>query len=240
MPSIFWDAHEGLRAVVLIICSIGALSCVLYVCLLYISWHRRELVALSILGIVVLGVFGVCKAPTLFVSHFLPTPLTLRNLFDTDFMSRPGLNLDVDGQFTFWLPSGNTVTIPYRTINDFDTHSRALAFYITPMAKEPEYEMCATVVEQYRNVLDFIKKVGTSNKESGDSLRDESNDLIFANRIYLYLETDLDLKQMAALQQLYEERNISLQMRGHDYLFAHWNEKREPPARVPLPFISRP
>jgi hypothetical protein len=64
---------------------------------------------------------------------FFPQPLSLRNLFDTDFKDYFGFGSEV----TIPSPNGNgTLAIPVRLLMDFNTRSQFLAYFI-PMSIDP-------------------------------------------------------------------------------------------------------
>jgi hypothetical protein len=57
VPSSFWDAHEGLRALVLAICAVVAVGCALYLGYLHIDWkaHYTYQFGIMIIGLLIFG-----------------------------------------------------------------------------------------------------------------------------------------------------------------------------------------
>src|ERR1700687_2648483 len=195
----FGDAHEGFRAIALVICGIGVLVCILYLFLLYISWHRRELVVLSVLGIVSLIIIGVCKGSVFFIPNYMPTPLTLRNLFDTAFSTYPSISQNATQYLT--LADGTTLKVPMRVINDFDGRSRFLSFYLTDAA----FDASAHIVKAYHTITNNIQHwaIQPTYRHGGDNPTD--TELKFTGQVYLYTELPFTMEQQGDIAKEYSK-----------------------------------
>jgi hypothetical protein len=55
---------------------------------------------------------------------FLPTPLSLKDLFDTDFSPGTGIGIGLYSEPIFGRPSGENIPVKMRIVTDFDAHSK--------------------------------------------------------------------------------------------------------------------
>jgi hypothetical protein len=169
-------------------------------------------------------------------TQFLPSPLTLKDLFETDFNSGGSLRLQLEGAYRLKNPfDGGQSDIPIRILTDTDGLSRFLALYIK---NSPDQLFIANeMATHYKDFLNSADKfITTSIHNTGNSDAFSSSSMPFSGAIYIYTENDFSSTDKASLQQIYKSNGADkVIFRGADYLTAHTNDKREKPARVPLP-----
>jgi hypothetical protein len=174
-------------------------------------------------AIFVLGKFG---APEI---EYYKTPLTLRNLFDTDFNQ-----VKVSGETTFTITNrttGNAVKVVVQRVMvlDFNARSRFLAFFV-PTSTET-FNVCEALASGYHHILeDLDRSVSVMVRSPADTDATEMKDTTFSGRIYIYHEDSLSLQQLASLDTIFKSQGADARFRGQDYLVFHWNEQREKPA----------
>jgi hypothetical protein len=160
--------------------------------------------------------------------HYLPVPLTLKNLFDTDF---PQMHLTQDFKFTS-RNTGSDYPITYQLIWDFDAKTEFLAVFI-PRTTDA-FIAAKAVAMGYQGMIDLLdERVKASASAPGESAATQSTDLTFSGRIFVYYEGDLTLQQMASLEQLFTERKLAVEFRGLNYQALRGNEKRVAPDAHP-------
>jgi hypothetical protein len=123
---------------------------------------------------------------------------------------------------------GQTKTVPVRLFMNFDDKSEFIAFFIPQQWNaDAAFKLCSHLVGSYKTVIDQLEqRVKIGNLIPGETSQTWSAELTFTGRVFIYYEDLLSLTQLAALEQLYKQRGLSPQFRGHDYLTLHWNEKR--------------
>jgi hypothetical protein len=168
----------------------------------------------------------VQPAPTITAtpSYYL-CPLTMRNLFDSDF-PQMHITQDVTTEHISPPPS-STFLLTYQLILDFDANTERLAVFIPRSVNG--YLAARSVALGYQNVINQLnqrEQIWAS--APGDSAQTKSTDLSFSGRIYLYLEDApaLSLRQMAELEQFYADRKLAVEFRGQSYWALHSNDKR--------------
>jgi hypothetical protein len=170
------------------------------------------------------------------VPDFLPTPLSLKDLFETDFSPGTGIGMGLYSEPIFGRPSGENIPVKMRIVTDFDAHSKFLAFYLAPNAHN--YDLAIALAIQYKELMDHMENVVTPTlRHAGDSAEGVGKNLPFVGQIYLYTEADMTLQEKAALERFYNGRGLSVQFRGSDYQITHSNQHRPRPAMMQLPSI---
>ena len=172
----------------------------------------------------------------------LPTPLTLRNLFDTDFSDRWSSPVD----YSLVRERDNTTfPMPVRLLLDFDGKAAFLAIFISHTADPQESFKQGVLMSATYNVIvgraKAVYQVGVLSL--GETSRTWVKDLVFTDHVFLYYEDDLSSSQIAFLEQTYKDRGLSVEIRSHDYLMAHrYDQRTEPnrfsvitPAKVDIP-----
>lgn len=162
-------------------------------------------------------------------------PLTLEELFDTDF---PYANI---GRA---LPMGrNTngpaeVVIKSRLFLDFDARSEILSLYV-PYQIDPNlaFTMARGMASHVAEIVDPNSDVNKqveqhlSLSHPGESVKTPLSELRFSGRVYLYLENDPTDAQKALIESRYRSRDLVVEIRGLDWESLHMNDKRP----LPLP-----
>jgi hypothetical protein len=149
---------------------------------------------------------------------YLPTPLSMRALFETDFGS--GGNVA-----TTELTSpddGHEIDLWFQVVNDVALGTKTLAIYVPDT--EDAFVLCAAIAEG--GYEDLLNSIG---KKDDSSVAVPASDLKPSNVLYIYVEKDLTPSQNAALSQMYADGGITVQFRGRDWQMRHSNDKRKPP-----------
>ena len=151
-------------------------------------------------------------------------PLTLKNLFDTDF---PSGSFGSEITFTSKL-DGSTWKIPYRVVTDFSSRTKYLAFYV---ADSPDaFDRCKILAANLQLPFEAIdKSVYMAMTDAGGTSITESKDLVFTGRVYIYYESPFSLNQLAILESIFAEKKAAVEFRGQAYLVLHWHDKRQLP-----------
>jgi hypothetical protein len=173
------------------------------------------------------------SAPASEPSASPPTPpLTLKELFDTDFPTGGVTN-------TVTLKSrkdGPAITVPFFVVTDFIARTKFIAFYVPSF---PDiFAVCCSLPHMIRVVFETTDK--SIEIKTTDSVNTPTalKDLAFTGRIYIYYEDDLSFQQLATIQAAFSEQNVDVQFRGPAYLALHRHEKRE--LRNPMTTLSVP
>jgi hypothetical protein len=157
-------------------------------------------------------------------STFLPTPLTLRNLFDTDF---PGY-YRLDGSFKNHGTNHPDYILPVCLLVDLNARSMFLATYIPDnIDTRIPYGLSILVATHYKTFIQELTstfKIGS--RIPGETMETWSSDSTFSGRVFVYCDADFTLAQLATLDSIYRQAGLSPEFRGQDYLTMHWNEKR--------------
>jgi hypothetical protein len=159
-------------------------------------------------------------ASTISAKHYYSIPLTLRNLFDTDF---PYFSVNGD-----LIINGKKTGAIYHVLFNLHENSEFLAIFI-PLQTEPNtFTLCRVVAAQYQQILEVAhQSVDVTSIVPGEPIAGSSVNLTFTRQIYIYHDQFLSLQQLAFLEQTFREKGLTPDFRGHDYLTLHWNEKRE-------------
>ena len=161
-------------------------------------------------------------ASTLSIRYF-PLPLTLRNLFDTDDFKSLGITNDA----TILNPlNGHHNTVTVRLFEDLN---EKVEFFSVFIPHSPDaFDLCVAVAGHYKSILNQLHQhilVGTV--IPGETAETWSRDLTFSGRVYIYLDDDLSLQQLATLEKFYNQNGLSPEFRSRAFLTLHWMEKRE-------------
>ena len=152
---------------------------------------------------------------------FYPTPLTLRQMFDTDFNVS-----SVTEDVTFTLTNKRTLHFSARLFFDFDANSQFIAFYI-PFGSDA-YTTCSLLPSKLPDIITSVeRRLKIAEKIPGETAATWSHQMKFSGRVFVYYEDDLSLKQLSELEDRFEHSGESVEFRGQDYLVLHWNEKRQ-------------
>ena len=163
-------------------------------------------------------------SPTVSPIEYYSTPLTPRQIFDTDF---PYLSIG-DNLILTRKNNGQTTAVPVRLFYNFDDKSKFIAFFVPRQVSADEtYDACMSLVNQYKMVMQQLdERMAVGDSKPGETSETWSKDLTFTGRIYVYYEDDLSLSQLAALDDLYKGNGLFPEFRGQAYMALHWHEKR--------------
>jgi hypothetical protein len=107
---------------------------------------------------------------------------------------------------------------------DFDARSKFLSFYIS--RDQPTFDICAAIGSGgFQKILDGpLSVVSMISALPGDTSKTASEELVFSRRIFIYYDGDLTIQQQAAIDDLYKNNDLSVQLRGHSYWITRWND----------------
>ena len=164
----------------------------------------------------------VSSTPVAASPVYYKTPLTLKQIFATDFPNN--MTVGSESMLTYQ-PDNTVVHVSYLIILDFIARSRFIAYYLprTPHA----FEFCERLGRGSQETLDFSdQRQGITARAPGESSKTEMNDLQFSKRVYVYTEEDLTLREEANCEQIFLENGVSVEFRGQAWHTLHWQDKR--------------
>jgi len=179
-----------------------------------------------------LGIYAVFRHYEPEKSSAATQPLTLKNLFDTDFPSGSVSN-------TITMKSvrdGTIFSIPYRVVTDFTARTKFIAFYVP--SSPSAFDICCALPPQIQTVFDAIEKsIEITATDSGNAPT-TLKDLAFTGRSFIYCEDNFSFLQLATIESAFSERNTAVQFRGQTYWVLHCNDKRELPNPAPAAILA--
>jgi hypothetical protein len=197
--------------------------------------HAIKWIAVLLLAVGVAGVWAwdsrknlatrensaVLPSPSPSVDYY-PTPLTLRELFDTDF----GLN-SITNDFTIANPAtGQIAKGSLREFYDFTANSTFLSIY---MGSSPNalfaLEVLPSKIPSMLAELSQRFKIGS--RIPGDTADTISPNMRFSGQLYVYYENDFGLDQLDEIEKQFKAAGYFVQLWGQYYLASHWNDKRQ-------------
>ena len=154
------------------------------------------------------------------------TPLTLKQLFDTDFHGRMSAN---EGNFPLTIGSKSgkfpetTYTFTTRIYFDMEEGTQFFAFYIPSQDRDPEQaskktvELCKKLPFQFPELytrLHGLEEIEPTTR--GSTLK--SSELPLSRRVFIYHEDFISPPDLGDLVREYEARQLLPEFRGDDYL----------------------
>jgi hypothetical protein len=142
----------------------------------------------------------------------IPKPVTLEELFETDFSNLFKFSATVtvhslDGKFT--------LQVPFKVYADFAGKSKFIGFFLQPSPYT--YEFCETLAWAPQKSFDDIEhKVSFDGSAFGQQT--SLKDLTFSGRVFIYHYDFLSPEQVVALRAIYKQEKLSAQFLGMDYL----------------------
>jgi hypothetical protein len=231
VPSSFWDAHEGLRVAVLAGCAISAICCVIYILGLYISPSTKKLLAfILIIG----GISAVGAGAILWGSAASQSPATagkrseekpwkheLADLYAADFNKFGSLQREWNAK----TPDGSAIIMKFKISPDFESGVDLVSIYIpvsnTVTIDNNIYGIIHDIAGHVREQYDSLKgSVGVGMSAPGMPYS-EIKELKFSGRVFVYTMQPFTPIQIGDLMKHYQDKGISLQIRGHDYWYAN-------------------
>jgi hypothetical protein len=162
------------------------------------------------------------KVPASTALEFYPTPLTLRELFDTDF---DVFSVTTDNTLTSGSNAHHSLHFSTRTFFDFNSNSIFIAVYIP--FNSNAYMTSSILAHKVQHLLDLVEQqIQVGAETPGETAATWSQNMRFSGRVFVYYEGILSLKQLADLESQFEQNGESVEFRGQDYLALHWNEQR--------------
>jgi hypothetical protein len=153
---------------------------------------------------------------------YYPLPLTLRNLFDTD--TEDVHSVSITNDFTLH----NRIN-GHASIRLFEDLNEKVEFFSVFIPRSPDaFDLCIVIAYRYKSLLNELHqrfRFGTI--IPGETTETWSRDLTLSGRVYIYLDDDLSLQQLATLEKLYNQNGLSQEFRSRAFLALHWMEKRE-------------
>jgi hypothetical protein len=158
----------------------------------------------------------------------LPNPLTLRDLFDTDFRYANA-------------PAERTVLrerdqremiMRSRLFFNYNERSEFISLYF-PLQGDPTfaYEACMAAAKDVGEIIASTHLRFRSSVRRPDETADTSStELAFSGRVYVYLENEFSLGQMFALESQYRRLGLAPEFYGLSHLAQHANERRARPS----------
>lgn len=157
-------------------------------------------------------------------SPTLPTPLSFKQVFDTDFSAL----WSFPSTYEFISQKHGTELRTYiRLLADFDGKSAFVAFFIPHNANQLSVYTTALLLSGSQGIIEqYVKNQYKVGLESSGTSRTWVSQLTFSGRIFLYHEDDLSKDQEAALYDAFKSHNLSVEFRGQQYFMQHRNDVR--------------
>jgi hypothetical protein len=142
-------------------------------------------------------------------------PLSMRQLFDSDFVGLAKIAMQSDVN----LPNGSFI-FAYTQYFDLPTNSFFLAFFVG----RTDVVFLNVVSCRVENI---IKQLGDSYfklTRPGDTRIITTDEATFSKQIFLYLDDNLSIKEMARIEGMFAARGYTVSFRTTDYKITHWRE----------------
>jgi hypothetical protein len=141
----------------------------------------------------------------------------LHKLFMSDFEGPGSLRIGVGTEMERHWPDGRKEKLgELKLYDDFGTNSKFLAAYF-PLRTDL-YELCRDFATKCRDYIAGLEQnVETKSKDPAEPFWQNSKDLQFTGRVYVYYEGNFTVRQLADLEDVYNKQNLSPQFRGFDY-----------------------
>jgi hypothetical protein len=149
-------------------------------------------------------------------------PQSLAQLFKTDFER----TLRTNSELTLTSPQDATITdkVLIQIYNDMDTGTYFVGFYVPMSPRTPE--IIRYLTDGYLSpTLQLRQGVEITSRDPADTTPLKFSDFSFSRRIYVYHESDLSIQDIAALDTMYRNKNLILQLRGRQYQTTRWLQK---------------
>ena len=142
-----------------------------------------------------------------------PAQVTLEGLFRNDF----DYTLRRSRNITLTDSSGDRFTLLSQVYLDFSGGSKFVGFLV------PQGEVTTVVgrhiAETYSELVGLVEEgVDISGGTTGQPQQFNAADLALSGRVYLYHHDHLTARQIADLEEYYEQKDLTLALRGADYL----------------------
>jgi hypothetical protein len=147
-----------------------------------------------------------------------PDQLVLHDLFLTDSSASPQTTSTSFSGFTLRnAATGTTTHIEYGVVRQLEVGVKYVLFYVPPTNETPN--LCLALAEKYKFPLDdFMEKLIVTQKTPGDSEQTSSENLAFANRVFIYNETNISPEQIIQVRDAFKKQGVIVILRSTDYL----------------------
>jgi len=104
---------------------------------------------------------------------------------------------------------------------DFESHSSFVGYFIPMSGDTPRI---ATALSDFpeKTLEHFKNQLEVESHNPGDNQGTAMRGLTFTKAVYIYHEQSLDIQQIAALDNLYKNKGLSLLLRGSSYSSTRW------------------
>jgi hypothetical protein len=145
-------------------------------------------------------------------------PLTLRECFDKDFTNLLRILNQLQVQS---VDAKETVTVDCALFLDHAANTDFMSLYIPHCSRA--FIVCGHLAGEVARIRDELKsRVGAHARVPGDITMDKSSDLAFSGRVFVYYEDELSLQELAALDNVYREKQLSPKFRGQSHAVTRW------------------
>jgi len=134
---------------------------------------------------------------------------------------RPPLGFEVRGCTDYDEADRKGMTY-YKIIGDVPANSKFLSFYIPK--SQYSLRIIESIADEYNEwIVPVENTLHVHNHVQGNTSPVESQDMVFSNVIYVYHEDSLDAVQIGTLTKKYNDKKLTLQLRGFSYLMGAWD-----------------
>jgi hypothetical protein len=162
-------------------------------------------------------------------TKYYHNPLTLRDLYDSDFADRYyTLATSFDSRS---VDRTHIYPIAVKLLVDLAAGASFLEVFVPfNINSEIPYDLCMLVAKHHQGILsDLNHRASIGTRLPGDTSTSWSRNTVFSGHVFVYYEQGFSPEQLAALDEFYKQNELAPQFRGQDYLTLHWNEKRAMP-----------
>jgi hypothetical protein len=165
-------------------------------------------------------------------ADYLPRPLTMRDLFDTDFTAEangfgPALRAQAFGaQIT--LHNGQTAEnydVPVKIVYAIERNTRFVAYFV-PKAYDALNIAKALSADPEGPLKIFDQHAAVGAPGPADTAPKGIKGAPFSRLVIFYFEQDPALQQLEQIKSLFQDKSITVEFHGQEYLFAHRRERR--------------
>ena len=159
-------------------------------------------------------------------------PLSMRQLFDSDFVGLAKIAM----QSNIKDPKGDYV-FAYSQYLDIPTNSFFLAFFLS----RTEVNFINIVSCRISNIIGQLGDTYFTLTTPGDTRTITTDSATFSKQIFLYLDDNPSIKEMAEIEEIFSSRGYSVSFRTADYKVMHWQEwNRDPKGAEKGPMVVLP
>jgi hypothetical protein len=165
-------------------------------------------------------------------ADYLPRPLTMRDLFDTDFTAEangfgPALRAQAFGaQITLHnSQTAENYDVPVKIIYATERNTRFVAYFV-PKAYDALNIAKALSADPEGPLKIFDQHAAVSAPGPAGTASSGIKGAPFSRLVVFYFEQDPALLQLEQIKSLFKDKSITVEFHGQEYLFAHRQERR--------------